>query len=69
MLTIYLTVTLCLASDPGVCRDYRFKSNDENMNSCLSEGMRQSMKLLKKDGEMWKIKKWRCSHRAPDLGV
>ncbi len=69
MLTVYLTITLCLIQNPGVCKELNFQNNEASVHSCAMEGMSQTMKLLKKDGETWQIKKWRCSHQRPDMGV
>ena len=69
MVTVYLTITICMVSSPGVCKDYHLQSRDASIQQCAFEGMSQTMKILKKEGENWQIKNWRCSHKRPDLGV
>ncbi len=69
MVTVYLTITLCMINSPFHCEDVQFKSNVESFHSCIAEGLRKGVKEIKRKGDTWKIKKWRCSHKAPDVGV
>lgn len=69
MMVTYLTITICTVDSPVVCENKYFKNNEATLHSCVMQGVISGQKIIEQKGKRWKIKKWRCSHRAPDLGV
>lgn len=68
--TMYLTMTFCTGTGTAKqCKDITIKHPEATLHSCLSQGMFSGMKNIEQMGTKWNLKKWRCSSRAPDLGI
>lgn len=65
MLTLYLTVTLCMIDKPDVCKEYYQKMQVPTPHACIISGMTIAKNHM---NGVWKLARLRCS-RKQEFGI